>query len=60
LVYDQSIWLLFNSVFVCFVLTLFIFGFFTKSRWIWQFGVLTLTLFILSKIFSDYLMILKI
>jgi hypothetical protein len=60
LVYDQSIWFLFNSIFVCFVLTLFVFGFFTKSRWIWQYGVLTSLLFILSKIFSNYLSILKI
>lgn len=58
--YDRSIWLLFNSVFIGFVLILFIFGFFTKSRWIRQFGILILTLFILSKIFSDYLSILKV
>jgi len=60
LVYDQSIWLLFNSIFIGFALILLIYGFFYKIRWLWQFSFVIVFLFILSKCFSDYLLILKI
>lgn len=60
LVYDQSIWLLFNSVFILFILVLLIFGLFYRIRWIWQFSIIITLFFILSKYFSDYLLILKV
>ncbi len=60
LVYDQSIWLLFNSVFICFVLVLLIFSLFYKIRWIWLFSVVITALFVLSKFFTEYISVLKV
>jgi hypothetical protein len=51
---------LFNSIFIGFALILLIYGFFYKIRWLWQFSFVIVFLFILSKCFSDYLLILKI